>query len=173
MPEPYVAEIRLFAGNFAPSGWALCNGQLIAIVDNDPLFQVIGTTYGGDGITNFAVPDLRGRSPICFGQGAGLTDRVLGEAGGTESQTLDITQIPAHSHVVNASAAPGDATSPAGAAPAVSDASKVYSAGTPNATMAAGTIGNAGDGQAHNNMSPYLAINYIISLFGVFPSQAK
>ena len=169
MSQSYIGEIRMFAGNFAPAGWALCAGQLLAISENDALFNLIGTTYGGDGQTTFALPDLRSRVPMHQGSG-----HVLGEMGGVEAVTLTTSQIPAHSHIAQASSA-GSATSPSGGVWANSPAlqfAPVSPAPPPLVAMNAGVMAASGGSQPHDNMLPYLAINFIISLFGIYPSQS-
>jgi microcystin-dependent protein len=171
MANPYVGEIRLFAGNFAPSGWMFCDGSILSISEYEVLFVLIGTTYGGDGQQTFALPDLRSRVPIHMGQGGGLSNHILGQNGGTETVTLTPSQIPAHTHVANANSNHGIAATPtnnlwAGAA----DFSQ-YATST-NGNMWPGAVGLAGGGQPHDNMPPYLSINFIISLFGIFPSQS-
>jgi microcystin-dependent protein len=176
MAQPYVGEIRIFAGNFAPAGWQFCDGQLLPISENETLFNLIGTTYGGDGQSTFALPDLRGRVPIHMGQGPGLGNRVLAEKAGSEAVTLLTSQIPVHSHVPVASPSSGDSDDPTGRTWAASTALQFISdggAGYPNAnsTMNAATMGLAGGNQPHDNMMPYQGVNYIISLFGIFPSQ--
>jgi microcystin-dependent protein len=165
MANPFIGEIRLFAGNFAPQGWAFCDGSLQAIAQNDVLFALIGTTYGGDGQQTFALPDLRGRVPLH--QGGGF---VIGQLAGTESVTLTAAQLPAHSHSLKASSATGAAV-PAGGVLAANSVS-VYGTGTPPTSMAPQAISPAiGGGQPHNNMAPFAAVSYIISLFGIFPTQ--
>ncbi len=175
MQDPWIGEIALVAFNFAPQGWALCNGQLLSIAQNTALFSLLGTTYGGDGITTFALPNLQSRVPLHFGQGPGLSSYPLGANGGVESVTLQTTQIPAHTHsfTPQASTASGSAASPAGAFWAESGSGdKIYHAGKSNTHMAAQTLGNTGGGQAHENRQPYLALNYIIALVGIFPSRS-
>jgi microcystin-dependent protein len=164
MAIPYVGEIRMFAGNFAPAGWEMCAGQLLSISENETLFLLIGTTYGGDGENTFALPDMRGRLPVHQGNGF-----ILAETGGVESVTLSLSQIPSHSHAFLASSATPNATSPAGGLPARPVAS-IYNAGTIPTAMAAGSIASVGGSQPHDNFQPYLCVNYIISLFGIFPS---
>jgi microcystin-dependent protein len=165
MAQPYVGEIRMFAGNFAPAGWMFCEGQLLPISENETLFQLIGTTYGGDGESTFALPDLRGRIPVH--QGNGVT---LAEPGGAEEVTLTIPQIAAHSHPWLASEAAATALTPQGNVPA--EASKrFYVAPTSVAAMAPQGCGPTGGSQPHTNFQPYLCIDFIISLFGIFPSQ--
>jgi microcystin-dependent protein len=166
MAQPYVGEIRMFAGNFAPAGWMLCDGQLLPISENETLFTLIGTTYGGDGQSTFALPDLQGRLPIHQGNGT-----ILAESGGAEAITLTVNQTPAHSHPLLASTGPGNLNTPGGNVTAESAAVKIYYADEPTANMAAAAIAPAGGSQPHTNFQPYLCINFIISLFGIFPSQ--
>lgn len=170
MSNPYLGEIRMFGGTFAPAGWAFCDGAIVAISQNDTLFMLIGTTYGGDGEETFALPDLQGRFPMHMGTGPGLTTRVIGEKSGTESVTLTVNQIPSHTHVPVATSGGGDQRSPAGRIWAASSANN-YSAGPPNTAMAPNIVGPAGGNQPHDNMMPFLTISFIISLFGIFPSQ--
>ena len=170
MSTPFIGEIRMFGGNFAPAGWAFCNGSLIPISQNDTLFNLIGTTYGGDGQTTFALPDLRGRVPLHQGQGPGLTGYIQGENGGTETATLTSNQMPAHRHAfVGNGAATGDL--PAGKVVASPAASNLFTATAPGAALAPAAMQAAGGNQPHDNMMPYLAVSFIISLFGIFPSQ--
>jgi microcystin-dependent protein len=170
MSEPFIGQVIMFGGNFAPRGWALCDGQLLPISSNSALFSILGTTYGGDGVSSFGLPDLRGRVPVHAGTGNGLTPRRLGERGGQETVTLNTNQIPAHSHPLTASANPANDTNPADKLLARS-AEDAYVAGTPGATLSAQSISNAGGGQAHNNVQPYQALNYIIALQGTYPSR--
>jgi microcystin-dependent protein len=165
MALPYVGEIRIFAGNFAPAGWMLCNGQLLPISENETLFQLIGTTYGGDGQITFGLPDLRGRVPLH--QGSGF---VLAQTGGQETVTLTAQEIPSHTHGAAAATGTGNSDSPAGANSWAAVATPLYSTAATNAQMNAGALSASGGNQPHANMSPYLTINYIISLFGIFPS---
>ncbi len=170
--QPFVGEIKLFAGNFQIRDHAYCNGSLQSIADNTALFALLGTTYGGDGQTTFALPDLRGRVPIHQGQGPGLSSRVIGEVSGSETVTLSPTQIPIHTHTLNCSSATGNSTNPANNLWAAQPALLQYEAtSTPASTMKANAISNAGASQPHDNLKPYLAINYLISLFGIFPSR--
>jgi microcystin-dependent protein len=172
MATPYIGQITIFAGNFAPRYWAFCNGQLISIAQNAALFSILGTTYGGDGVTTFALPDLRGRVPIHMGQGPGLSNYVEGQNGGAETVTLLSTQIPAHTHGVNASTAGGSQASPASGFPAVeSTGTSLNYASASNITMNAAMIAANSGGQPHSNMQPYLTLNYIIALQGIFPSR--
>ena len=170
MSTPYIGEIRLFAGNFAPVNWALCQGQLMSIADNTTLFALIGTTYGGDGQQTYALPDLRGRVPVHQGQGAGLSPYQLGQKGGAESVTLTTAQLPGHTHTLRASTAAAAGTSPAGAVLAATTVASYDTSGAATA-MASGAVGSTGSGLPHENMAPTLALNYIIALYGVFPSQ--
>lgn len=165
MAQPYVGEIRLFAGNFAPAGWMLCNGQLLPISENETLFQLIGTNYGGDGQSTFALPDLRGRVPIH--QGTGF---VLAQSGGVENVTLTIQQIPVHSHPLLASADPANSPNPGGNVLGETISTTPYFAGPPAVALAPQSIAPVGGNQPHENLQPYQCINYIISLFGIFPS---
>lgn len=166
MAQPYVGEIRMFAGNFAPIGWAFCQGQLLSISENEILFNLIGTTYGGDGQSTFAVPDLQGRIPIHQGNGY-----VIGENGGVEEVTLTVSQIPNHNHVLRASAGTGYLASPVGALPAKHRDYKAFvNAGPAAQRMQAATLPPAGSSQPHENRPPFLCVTFIISLFGIFPS---
>ena len=172
MSNPYFGEIRLFAGNFAPLGWAFCHGQLVSIAENDALFNLIGTTYGGDGQQTFGLPDLRGRVPIHQGSGPGLARYDLGERAGAETVTLSVAQLPGHSHTLVATSAPASATAgPAGGVLATASI-KLYGSGAPGSPMAAAAISPSGGSQPHENMAPFLALNYIISLFGIYPQQS-
>ncbi len=165
MAQPYVGEIRMFAGNFAPAGWMFCEGQLLPISENETLFQLIGTTYGGDGQSTFALPDLRGRLPLHQGNGF-----ILAETGGAEEITLTTSQIPAHSHALLASADQGGSPNPAGNLTSRPPATFIYLEDAPTVNMAAQAIGPVGGSQPHTNFQPYLCIDFIISLFGIFPS---
>lgn len=165
MAQPYVGEIRMFAGNFAPAGWMFCEGQLLPISENETLFQLIGTTYGGDGESTFALPDLRGRVPLHQGNGM-----ILAETGGVETVTLTVSQIPAHSHPFLASGDVGDQINLAGAHISNSNGVIPYIEDPPSVNMNPGDITSTGGSQPHNNFQPYLCIDFIISLFGIFPS---
>lgn len=171
MAQPYVGEIRIFAGNFAPAGWMFCEGQLLPISENETLFQLIGTTYGGDGQETFSLPDLRGRLPLHQGQGPGLGNYILAETGGAEEVTLTVNQIPAHTHAMLGSTSPGSQASPVGFIPAASNTVSLYKAAAPTAAMANEVILPIGGSQPHSNFQPYLCLDFIISLFGIFPSQ--
>ena len=168
MSNPYIGEIRMFGGNFAPAGWMLCQGQLLPISENDALFNLIGTTYGGDGQTTFALPDLRSRVPMHMSNG-----HTLAEMGGAETVTLTTNQLPGHTHVPMADMNAAGATSPAGAVWGNWGTNGTpYSDQAPNAQMNPQTQALTGGSQPHDNMLPYLAINFIISLFGIFPTPS-
>ena len=170
MSEPFVGEIRMFGGNFAPAGWMFCEGQTLPIAENDVLFTLIGTTYGGDGQETFNLPDLRGRIPIHAGTGPGLTTRVIGEQAGSETVTLTTAQMPNHTHTAGASTI-GNTTSPVGATWAGVTSGAVYRANA-NADVVIQIPGPAGGSQPHENRMPGLCVSFIISLFGIFPSQS-
>lgn len=166
MSQPYIGEIRIFAGNFAPYGWAFCNGALLPIDEYDTLFNLIGTTYGGDGQQTFALPDLSSRIPVGVGPG-----RVLGQASGQETVTLNPLQLPVHSHRPQASAREGTAQDPGNRVWAASGA-KPYTSEGADVPMSTSALSSAGGNEPHENMPPYLAVNYIISLFGIYPSPS-
>ncbi len=168
MAEPFLGEIKMFGGNFAPVGYAQCNGQLLPISQNQALFSILGTTYGGDGRTTYALPDLRGRVPIHFGQGPGLSSYVEGELGGTESVTLQASQMPSHSHSVNSNSGDASAPSPQGTVPAGQGA---YAAAANGTLMNSGMIAATGGSQPHTNIQPFLAVNFIIALQGIYPTR--
>jgi microcystin-dependent protein len=170
MSNPFLGELRLFGGNFAPRGWALCSGQLMPIAQNDALYSLIGTTYGGDGQVTFGLPDLRGRRPVSQGQGPGLSSYQVGQAGGVEAVTLSPAQLPIHTHQVMAVAATASAGSPAANAWAAWPDNQ-YTTGSPSAQLAAASTAVAGGNQPHDNLSPYLVVNFIIALEGVYPSR--
>lgn len=176
MPEPHVGEIRMFAGNYAPMGWAFCDGSILPIAEFDVLFNLIGTTYGGDGQETFALPDLRGRTPIHQGAGEGLSPRFIGQAGGVEQVTLSAAHLPSHSHALNATAAAATAgTGVAGSLLAATATTPLYGRTAGGAPMAAVALTPSNGGmpaQAHENRAPYLGVNFIISLFGIFPSPS-
>jgi microcystin-dependent protein len=166
MSDPYVGEIRIFAGNFAPAGWMFCEGQLLPISENETLFNLIGTTYGGDGQSTFALPDLRGRIPLH--QGSGF---ILAEQGGVESVTLTVSQVPAHSHAFLASSNNATTANAAGRVLAQTPTYTPYFSGPADQPLAPNSVGATGGSQPHDNFQPYLCVNFIISLFGIFPSQ--
>ena len=165
MAQPYVGEIRMFAGNFAPAGWMFCDGSLLPISENETLFQLIGTTYGGDGQSTFALPDLRGRLPVHMGNGF-----ILAETGGAEEITLTVSQIPAHSHPLLASTSAGTSATPVNNLLAESVAINPYIQDVTNSNMNTAAVSSVGGSQPHTNFQPYLCVSFIISLFGIFPS---
>lgn len=171
MSDPFIAEIKIFGGNFAPRGYAFCDGQLLPIAQNTALFSLIGTTYGGDGRTTTALPNLQGRAAMHPGQGPGLTNRRLGEAGGVETVTLTESQLPPHNHALQATEEDAVQTDPTGMAYAVAD-SDVYKEEAATMVNMPGETSNTGGSQPHNNMQPYLALNYIIALVGIYPSRS-
>ena len=177
MSEPFIAEIRMFAGNFAPRGWAFCNGQIMSIAQNTALFSLLGTTYGGNGQTTFGLPDLRGRVPVGMGQGPGLPNITEGEMAGEPNHTLNSNEMPAHTHTaqvtVKASSAEADSTSPNGKVLASPEQAAIYGNGPGDVTMSSPNVNTsvAGGNQPHNNMQPYLGMNYIIALEGIYPSR--
>ena len=170
--SPFLGEIRLFAGNFAPRGWAFCDGQLLAVSQNDALFSLLGTTYGGDGRTTFGLPDLRGRAPVHFGNGPGLANVSLGQGFGAETATLTANQLPAHSHTLQGSTNPATQSDPTSNVLGSPQGDNIYTAaGGTQVAMHADSIGNTGGNQSHQNMQPSIGINCIISLTGTFPSR--
>ncbi len=172
MADPFIAEIRIFAGNFAPRGWALCNGQLLAISQNTALFSLLGTTYGGDGRTTFALPNLQGRAPMHQGAGPGLTPRTLGEQAGSQTVTLLTTEMASHSHAMVATPGLAAARLPTDSTLARSRNGSAYQTQASNlATMAPAAITPAGGNQPHNNLQPYLTLTFIIALQGIYPSR--
>ena len=171
MSEPFVGEVRMFGGNFAPRGWAFCDGQLLAVSQNDALFSLLGTIYGGDGRTTFGLPDLRGRIPIHAGSGPGLSPRRLGAKGGAENVTLTVNQLPSHSHGFYASNSFAVSTEPGGNAMVSSDQNLYRTGTTPTVNTSTASITNIGGSRSHTNLMPFLCINYIIALFGIYPSR--
>lgn len=172
MGEPFVGEIRIFGGSFAPAGWAMCQGQSMPISENDTLFNLIGTTYGGDGQETFNLPDLQGRVPMHQGTAPGIgTTHTIGEKAGVESVTLTIQQTPIHTHVFLVNSAIGTDTNPSNKFMAASLTGKAYFATTPDKQMFNQILSSVGGSQPHENLQPYLCLTFIISLFGVFPSQ--
>lgn len=167
MAQPYVGEIRMFAGNFAPAGWMFCAGQLLPISENETLFQLIGTTYGGDGESTFALPDLRGRVPIHMGNGF-----VLAETGGVETVTLTVSQVPAHTHPLLASLTSAQNPQPQNGVLAQGPTVQAYITDSGQVPLAANAVTPVGGSQPHDNLQPYLCVSFIISLFGIFPSPS-
>lgn len=170
MSEPFLAEIRMVGFNFAPRGWAFCDGQILPINQHQALYSLLGTTYGGDGRTSFALPDLRGRVPIHVDSSNGGS-HTLGQKGGEETHTLSANEMPSHTHTVQATSAAGNNPNPSGRVLAGSAPSELYSAASALKAMRSGTITNTGGGQAHNNMQPYQVLNFCIALQGLFPSR--
>jgi microcystin-dependent protein len=170
MATPFLGEIKMFGGNFAPVGFAFCSGQLLAISQNDALFALIGTIYGGDGQTTFGLPDLRGRLPVHLGTLSGGGNYVIGQSGGSEQVTLTTPQLPTHNHSAQASSAAGTQNGPGNGVWAQSSLNQ-FGTGNAASTMTAQNIQNSGGSQSHDNMMPFLAVNFIIALEGVFPSQ--
>jgi microcystin-dependent protein len=180
MSDQFLAEIRLFACNFAPVGWATCSGQILPISQNTALFSLLGTNYGGNGTSTFGLPNLQGALPVAQGQGAGLSLYDLGETGGTPNVTVLTTEMPAHTHPLNADKGTATSNSPTGAiymkghfsSGGTSGPVQAYKAQAPTTPMAANAIGLAGGGQPHNNLMPYLTLNYCIALQGIFPPRS-
>ncbi len=171
MSEPFVGEIRMFAGNFAPRSWAFCDGQLLAVSQNDALFSLLGTIYGGDGRTTFGLPDLRGRVPVHAGQGPGLSQRRLGSQGGSEKVTLTVNQLPSHGHPLTGSSDNASDANPAGDVLAGSTVLEPYYNGPPDTNMAATAIAAVGGSRSHTNLMPYLCVHFIVALVGIYPSR--
>jgi microcystin-dependent protein len=172
--NPFVGEIRIFAGNFAPVGWAFCDGQILSIAQNTALFSLLGTNYGGDGVSTYGLPNLQGAAPMHFGQGSGLSPRALGESGGETSVTLIQSSMPSHNHTGNATDNGGSQLSPASSVPAkpgMSRGATAYTTGAATGTMSASALQLRGGSQPHNNMPPYLTLNFIIALNGVYPAR--
>jgi microcystin-dependent protein len=172
MSEPFVGEIRMFAGNFAPRGWAFCDGQLLAVSQNDALFSLLGTIYGGDGRTSFGLPDARDRIPLHQGTGQGLSPRRLGSKGGHEKVTLNTNQLASHTHDWNANTAAANQTAPQGRLLADPQGGfRIFRQVDQNTDLASATIANTGGGGSHTNLMPTLCINFIIALVGIYPSR--
>ncbi|MDJ0866069.1 MAG: tail fiber protein [Myxococcota bacterium] len=171
MSEPFVGEIRMFAGNFAPRGWAFCDGQLLAVSQNDALFSLFGTLYGGDGRTTFGLPDLRGRLPVHPGSGPGLTPRRLGEKAGAERVTVSLAELPSHGHPMQASADPANSPNPGDRVLAETLTTTPYIDDTDNVSLAGDSISRVGGSQAHDNLMPFLCVHFIVALVGIYPSR--
>ncbi len=171
MSEPFVGEIRMFAGNFAPRGWALCDGQLLAVSQNDALFSLFGTIYGGDGRTTFGLPDLRGRIPLHQGQGAGLSARRLGSKGGEEKVTVTTNQLASHTHDLNANTAAATGSAPLGKVLAEPTQDRIYKQVDQSVDTASTSIADSGGSQPHSNLMPTLCIHFIVALVGIYPSR--
>jgi len=169
--EVFLGSLLLVPYNFAPAGWALCNGQLLQISQNQALLSLLGTTYGGDGVTTFALPDLRGRVPISSGQGPGLQNYTLAQTGGAESATLGVNQLPPHNHSVNTVSGNGASAHPANEYLASSTSGHIYASTRPDSKLNASAVSETGSGQPVDIRSPYLTLNWIIALAGIFPSQ--
>ncbi len=172
MSEPFVGEIRMFAGNFPPRGWAFCDGQLLAVSQNDALFSLFGTIYGGDGRTTFGLPDLRGRVPVHAGHGPGLSERRLGSKAGAEQVTLTTNQLPNHTHSSKVSPNYGSRSNPEESILAKNIKEVGYSSEPPDDSMNSSSITNVGGSQSHTNLMPFLCVNFIVSLFGIYPSRS-
>ncbi|WP_417673768.1 phage tail protein [Roseibium sp.] len=171
MSEPFVGEIRMFAGNFAPRGWAYCDGQLLAVSQNDALFSLLGTIYGGDGRTTFGLPDMRGRIPLHQGEGPGLSPRRLGSKGGAEKVTLTVNQLASHSHDFNASRNAATASDPTGRVLSDVLGFNFYREADQDTSLGADAIANTGGSQPHTNLMPTLCVHFIIALVGIYPSR--
>ena len=171
MSEPFVGEIRMFAGTFAPRGWAYCDGQLLSISQNDALFSLFGTIYGGDGRTTFGLPDLRGRIPVHAGQGPGLSDRRLGAKGGAETVALTTNQLASHSHAVKGTNDSANSTDPGSRLPAGSTTINLFVSTAPTVNFNAAAIPSVGGNGAHTNLMPFLCIHFIVALVGIYPSR--
>ncbi len=171
MSEPFVGEIKMFAGNFAPRGWAFCDGQLLAVSQNDALFSLLGTIYGGDGRTTFGLPDMRGRIPLHQGTGPGLSSRKLGSQSGSEQETLNTTQLPSHNHDFVASLDNATSSDPQAKQIAPSTTIRYLNAAASDTSFSDNALGTNGDSRSHTNIQPSLCIHYIIALFGIYPSR--
>lgn len=171
MSEPFVGEVKMFAGNFAPRGWAFCDGQLLAVSQNNALFSLLGTIYGGDGRTTFALPDLRGRIPIHAGSGPGLTPRKIGATGGAENVTLTANQLPSHTHPLQGTDDLGNTPNPSGNVSARSTSVDAYIGDAPSTNLSTSAVSSVGGSQSHANLQPFLCIHFIVALFGIYPSR--
>jgi microcystin-dependent protein len=171
MSEPFVGEIRMFAGNFAPRGWAFCDGQLLAVSQNDALFSLLGTIYGGDGRTTFGLPDLRGRLPVHAGSGPGLSPVRLGAKGGAEKVTLTVPQLPSHTHPYQGTTLAGDQSVPTSNVVGGRTGDNTYIEDAASTAMSSSSVGNTGGSSSHTNLQPFLCVHFIIALFGIYPSR--
>ncbi len=173
MSEPFVGEIRMFGGNFAPRGWAFCDGQLLAVSQNDALFSLFGTIYGGDGRTTFGLPDLRGRIPIHAGTGPGLSNRRLGAKSGKETETITVDELPNHNHTISGNNASGNSAVPTGHFARDATANNLYvtALSATTSTMHPNMLTGNGGSRTHNNLMPFLCVNFIVALFGIYPSR--
>jgi microcystin-dependent protein len=172
MSEPFVGEIKMFAGNFAPRSYAFCDGQLLAISQNDTLFSLLGTIYGGDGRTTFGLPDMRGRVPIHHGSGPGLSPRNLGSKSGTERVILNVDELPSHTHPMEVSSDVSNSPNPGSNVTARPSSVDLYIAADPDTNLAPAAITSLGESHPHDNVMPFLAIHFIIALFGIYPSRS-
>jgi microcystin-dependent protein len=171
MSQPFVGEIRMFAGNYAPQGWAFCDGQLLPVSENDALFSLFGTIYGGDGLTTFGLPDLRGRLPIHAGTGPGLSPRTLGAKAGAESVTLTVNELPGHTHPMEGAGRVGSSPNPGGSLPGTTTVFDPYISESPATALNTGVVTSVGGSQSHANVMPFLCVHFIVALFGVYPSR--
>ena len=171
MSEPFLAEVRIVGFNFAPRGWAFCDGQILPINQNQSLYSLLGTTYGGDGRTSFALPDIRGRTPIHIGRSNGGADHTLGQKSGEETHTLSAAEMPQHDHVARGTTAVGNVPIPSSSVVLADTPGQIYADPANLLSLRSGTVANVGGGQAHENMQPYIAVNFCIALQGLFPSR--
>ncbi len=170
--DPFLAQIKMFAGNFAPRGWSFCDGQILPIAQNTALFSLLGTTYGGDGRTTFALPDMRGRAPLHAGRGPGLSNRVLGQRGGTETETLSLSTMPAHNHAFKTYDSPAESRKGVGKVLGNTGAANAYNTASSQVDLSAESLTSVGGGLSHNNMGPWQGIHHIIAVVGTYPSRA-
>jgi microcystin-dependent protein len=170
--DAYLGEIMMFAGNFAPTGWAYCDGSLLLISSNEALFSLLGTNYGGDGVTHFALPDFRGRVPVGYGSGPGLSSYAVGQSGGEEKHTLQTGEMPSHNHAAYADVSDGTSATPSNNLPAVNSEGIEHYGSTQNGSMNANAIGATGGSQPHNNIQPYLTVSFCIATAGIYPSRS-
>jgi len=174
LTDQFIGEIRIFGGNFAPKAWAMCDGQLLSIAQNTALFSILGTNFGGDGKSNFGLPNLQGSAPLHQGQSPGLSAYFVGDAGGEQVVTVVTSELPSHRHSAGATTTPGDQLSPSGALPAIPAQTRgavAYATGSADTTLAPRALSTSGGGQPHNNMPPFLVLNFIIALQGIYPPR--